>query len=74
LSIYTYGQTLWVESSKSIDADFALYKLNGEKVLTFTDWVNGKKSYELKLSGFYLLKITTKGGGVYTQKLFFMSP
>jgi hypothetical protein len=74
LSVYTYAQTLWVESSKPLHAHFALYKLNGEEVLAFTDWVNGKKSYELRLSGFYLLKITTKSGATYAQKLFFMSP
>ncbi len=74
LLIYSQQQTLWVKSSQPIHANFALYKLNGEKVLTFTDRVHGEKSYELELSGFYLLKLKTKEGGVYTQKLFFMSP
>ncbi|MGM0551516.1 MAG: hypothetical protein ACQESW_10580 [Bacteroidota bacterium] len=74
LLIYTQRQTLWVESPQPIHADFDFYKLNGEKVLTFTDRVHGEKSYELALSGFYLLKLQTKSGEIYTQKLFFTSP
>jgi len=74
LMVYSQRQTLWVKSSQPIHANYAFYKLNGEKVLTFTDRVHGKKSYELELSGFYLLKIKTKTGSVYTQKLFFTSP
>jgi hypothetical protein len=69
-TIYSHGQSLYISSTQSADAQVSVYNVTGQQVYGSRMMLDGQKQITLNvITGWYIVKVSTQEG-IATQKVF----
>ena len=69
-TIYSHGQSLYISSTQSADAQVSVYNVTGQQVYGNRMMLDGQKQITLNvITGWYIVKVSTQEG-IATQKVF----
>lgn len=69
-TIYSHGQSLYISSTQSADAQVSVYNVTGQQVYGSRMMLDGQKQITLNvITGWYIVKVRTQEG-IATQKVF----